>query len=680
VIAAGVVAITFASLGTRAAPVSAQATPALWGIDSCSSAQSVVPGTRSALGNPQFMARYLGTSNACGTPGLTSSEVSYLSSQGIYVMLIADPSSVVYSSGTADAQAAIQEAQSLGAPPGTAIFRDVENSSPISVSYIESWYTAFESSTTGYVPGFYENPYPNGVTQFPGDFCSAESTVPTLGTSVVLWSDELEPDYGNGTAPTAANAPAWNPYEPPCANTTVAWQYEINGGFPSGSWPNVDVDEFDTAYESLLWNGPKGPGAYTAVQPYRICDTRSASSVGYTTECTGDTLGPNQSMSFQVTGVDGPQDQSVPSDAQSVVLNVTDINGSAGTFLTVFPAGDAVPTASNLNVNVATNQANLAVVALGTAGQVSIYNSVGSINVAVDVEGYFAAPTVTSAVPGLYHPIPPLRVCDTRAGTGTDCSGTSSDNLLAAYQWTKVVVSGCPPDDLSCSASVPTNGTAAAVALNLTAVHGSAGTFLSVVPPNSSDACPTGSPAFSNLNVNAGDNLANREMAPLGPHQDVCVYNSQGSINFILDVNGWFGNGEESTQGASFYTISPLRLCDTRSAGSIGYTTECSGETLGSDDALTIPVAGIDGLPAAGGSSPPVAMIANVTAVDGTAGTFFTLYPASASAPVASDLNVAGGQNRANLVIVGLSASGNVDLYNDQGNINAVVDIAGWFQ
>ena len=75
-----------------------------------------------------------------------------------------------------------------------------------------------------------------------------------------------------------------------------------------------------------------------------------------------------------------------------------------------------------------------------------------------------------------------------------------------------------------------------------------------------------------------------------------------------------------------------------------------------------------------------MAMIANVTAVDGTAGTFFTLYPASASAPVASDLNVAGGQNRANLVIVGLSASGNVDLYNDQGNINAVVDIAGWFQ
>jgi hypothetical protein len=369
-------------------------------------------------------------------------------------------------------------------------------------------------------------------------------------------------------------------------------------------------------------------------------------------------------MSFQVTGVDGPQSQSVPSDAQSVVLNLTAINGTAGTFLTAFPAGDAVPTASNLNLNAATNQANLAVVALGTAGQVSIYNSVGNINVAVDVEGYFAAPTVTSAVPGLYHPTSPLRICDTRSGTDTACSSSP----LGAGQWLKVMVSGCPP----------ANSTATAVALNLTAVNGTAGTFLSVVPPNSSDQCPTGSPAFSNLNVNAGDNLANRAMVPLGPDQDVCIYNSQGSINFIIDVNGWFGNGEESTHGASFYAISPLRLCDTRSAGSVGYTTECSGKTLGSDDTLTIPVAGVDGLPAVGASPPPVAVIANVTAVNGTASTFFTLYPASGSPPVASDLNVAGAQNRANLVIVGLSA-GDVDLYNDLGTINAIVDVEGWF-
>jgi hypothetical protein len=670
-----VAAALLAALAIRGAPasVSAASTSTLWGIDACDPAQTAVPDAQSELGDPQFMARYMGSSsqNRCGTTGLTSSEVSYLSAQGIYIMLIADPDS--FGTGTADAQTAIQQAQSLGAPPGTAIFRDVENSDPMSAAYIESWYQTFTSSASGYVPGFYENPYPNGVTQFPGAFCSAVGAVPAIATGVVLWSDELEPQYDEGVAPTPANAPAWNPYEPPCANTTVAWQYLENGGFPSQyQGVPVDVDEFNMADESLLWNGPKGPTAYTALQPFRVCDTRPGNS----TPCSGQTLTQGATLAAQVTGVEGGSGQSVPASAEAVVLNVTAISGTAATYLTVYPAGYTPPPTSNLNVAAVANQANLVVVALGAGGQVDIYNSLGSINVAVDVEGYFAAPSTSSSVPGLFHPISPLRICDTRAGTSTACSGTTVDNLLGAGQWIKVVVSGCPTGDPTCTASVPSNGTAAAVALNLTAVDGSASTFLSVVPPSAGDACPTGAPSFSNLNVGAHNNLPNRVIVPLGPHQDVCVYNSLGSINFILDLNGWFGTGGESSQGAYFYAITPLRLCDTRSAATVGYSTECSGETLSPGGTLTIPVAGVDGLPAAGA----VAVVANVTAVASTSSTYFTLFPAGSPRPLASDLNVDASENIPNLVIVQLSDSGLVDLYNDLGTIDAVVDVAGWFQ
>ena len=77
-------------------------------------------------------------------------------------------------------------------------------------------------------------------------------------------------------------------------------------------------------------------------------------------------------------------------------------------------------------------------------------------------------------------------------------------------------------------------------------------------------------------------------------------------------------------------------------------------------------------------------MIANVTAVSGTAATDFTLYPADVARPNASDVNVNAGQNTPNLVIVQLATTGNdagaVDLYNLQGRIDAIVDIAGWFQ
>jgi hypothetical protein len=64
--------------------------------------------------------------------------------------------------------------------------------------------------------------------------------------------------------------------------------------------------------------------------------------------------------------------------------------------------------------------------------------------------------------------------------------------------------------------------------------------------------------------------------------------------------------------------------------------------------------------------------------------TDFTLYPADVSLPTASDLNVNAGQNTPNLVIVQLATTGPdagaVDLYNLQGSIDAIVDVAGWFQ
>jgi hypothetical protein len=453
--------------------------------------------------------------------------------------------------------------------------------------------------------------------------------------------------------------------------------------------PDSDGNGFTVAYGSSQPPPPssgRSPGsAYHALQPYRICDTRSVSVTGYGTECSGDSIGQGRTLDVQITGVNGSSGESVPSDAQSVVLNVTAISGTATTYLTVFPAGSSPPNASNLNVTPGVNQANLVVVALGPGGAVGIYNSAGIINVAVDVEGYFAVPSITSSIPGLFHTIAPLRICDTRWGSNTACSGDS----LGQGQWERVVVSGCPTGNPSCAASVPTNGDAASVALNLTAVDGTAPTFMSVVPPNSSHQCPTSAPGFSNLNVPAQDDLPNRVIVPLGPEGDVCVYNSAGTINFVLDINGWFGNGSD-TGGASFYGTSPTRICDTRHVSVTGYGTECSGyaPVAGPDEGglIEIQVTGVDGLPESFGSFPPVAVVANVTATDGNANTYFTLFPAGEdfTPPSASDLNVNAGQTTPNLVIVQLGTNdddvGAVYLFNDQGSIDAVVDVAGWFQ
>jgi hypothetical protein len=120
------------------------------------------------------------------------------------------------------------------------------------------------------------------------------------------------------------------------------------------------------------------------------------------------------------------------------------------------------------------------------------------------------------------------------------------------------------------------------------------------------------------------------------PATDVCIYNAAGSIDFVLDANGWFGSSLTSTPiGAQFQAIGPTRVCDTRT----GSGTPCSGHALGAGATLSIGVAGVGGVPKDG----PIAVIANLTAVSPSTTTYLIAYPADVTPrPNASDLNTAG--------------------------------------
>ncbi len=422
------------------------------------------------------------------------------------------------------------------------------------------------------------------------------------------------------------------------------------------------------------------PGAYSAITPFRICDTRSNTVV---TECSGHTLGARGTLVVQVTGVHGPSSQVVPTGALAVVVNLTGIDhGTGPTLLVAYPAGSALPAASSLNIDAGLAQGNLAVVPLSTGGQITIFNAVGSADAIVDVLGYFAAPGSAGEVPGEFHPMPPLRICDTRANQDTECAG-AADTPLQANTWRRVVLSGLPPGAAGGTPSIPTTD-AAAAAFNLTATQATTSTYLSVAAPNmTTDACPTTRPAISNVNLRPGEALPNRVISELGPHQDVCVYNAVGSVDFIIDINGWFGNGSETTSppGALFYAIPPDRICDTRANSG----TPCANKPLIGKSTETVRVTGVGLVPAVGGTSSPVAIVANLTGIAGTESTVLVLYPSDVShLPKASDLNPSAHDVIDNLAIVSLATSGpsagDVNLYNAVGVINATLDVAGWFQ
>ena len=402
--------------------------------------------------------------------------------------------------------------------------------------------------------------------------------------------------------------------------------------------------------------GQTQPSTYTPVTPFRVWDTRASSQV----QCPGGcTLGPSATHTVQITGMGSP---AIPANASAVVVNLTGIQPSANTYMSVAPTGAAgLGSSSNLNLVPGAIQANLVTVALSSSGQVSVYNLAGTIDSAMDVMGYFlpaTAPPPAHTI-GTFHPISPMRACDSR--TTSPCGPAAA---LGAGQSRAVNVT-------SASGGIPSDGTPAAAAFNLTGVQGTANTYLTAFPPNADGTC--GTPSTSNLNLNAGAILPNRVIVPIGTSGAakglVCIFNLAGTVNFIIDTNGWFGTGGETTPGALFYPVTPQRICDTRS----GSGTQCTGQTLSSNSTLVV----TGNVPAAPPSA--VAIVVNATGIQGSGDTFLSLYPDGPQPnPMTSDLNLRAGQIVPNLSIVALSG-GKLDVYNLQGQIDVALDAEGWF-
>ncbi|HEY8813624.1 MAG TPA: fibronectin type III domain-containing protein [Candidatus Dormibacteraeota bacterium] len=382
-----------------------------------------------------------------------------------------------------------------------------------------------------------------------------------------------------------------------------------------------------------------GRGAYVPLVPARIMDTRTGAG-----GVPKASIGPGQTLNIKIAG----QVPVPASGVSAVVLNVTATNATASSFLTVWPAGVARPIASNLNWVRGQTVPNLVVVSLGSNGYASLYNGAGSVDVIFDVAGYVAAPTPVPPAAGLYNPIVPHRVLDTRNGTGTPKA------QLCAGQTINVPITG--------TLNVPSSGVSAVV-LNVTATN-------TVVAPSFVTVFPTGSarPLASNLNFVPGQTVANRVIVKVGTGGSVSFYDAAGHTDVVADVAGWFTDGTTAAGGARFLGVTPARILDTRSTTSVG---------PGATRALT--VAGQGGVPAIGDAVPPTAVVLNVTVTNPTASSFLTVWPDGSARPLASDVNFRPGQTVPGLVVVRVGPGGAIDLYNAAGSADVIVDVVGWF-
>ena len=385
--------------------------------------------------------------------------------------------------------------------------------------------------------------------------------------------------------------------------------------------------------------GPGGP--YHPLNPARILDTRGA---------LGGHPGPlaaGQSLTLQVAGAGG-----APSGAYAAVMNVTVTDTSAPSYLTVYPADAAQPTASNLNWTAGSTATNLVEVRLSSGGAVKIFNAAGSVDVIADLAGWVSTPSATPGIAGLFTPVVPARLLDTRDGTGTP------QGALCAGMSLTLQVTG--------RGGVPTSGVAAVV-LNLTATNPTAATYVTVWPDGSVR------PTVSNLNPAAHQTIANRVIVKLGTGGRVDFYDAAGHTDLIADVSGWFSDGSVASTGSTFVGLTPARILDTRNG------TGGLGSSLWPGQATAVQVAGRGGVPAMGAGTPPTAVVLNVTMTNPTAASYLTVWPDGAARPVASDLNWTAGATIPNLVVVGVGSDGKVAIFSPAGYADVIFDVVGYY-
>ena len=243
-----------------------------------------------------------------------------------------------------------------------------------------------------------------------------------------------------------------------------------------------------------------------------------------------------------------------------------------------------------------------------------------------------------------YTALAPKRLLDTRTNGGT-LGPNSSLNLT--------VTGGSIPSD------------ATAVAVNVTVTNTTAASYLSVYPAGGSR------PVVSNLNWVQGETVPNLVIVPVGSNGQVTIYNYTGNANVVVDLEGYFAPEAAGSTAGSYVPLTPARITDTRSGS--GYPN--AGNTLAAGGTLNVQVTGKGGVPSSGVTG----AILNVTVTNTTAASYLTAYPEGTTRPLASNLNWGAGETVANRVVVPVSSSGMITLYNYTGSTDVVVDVSGYF-
>jgi hypothetical protein len=210
--------------------------------------------------------------------------------------------------------------------------------------------------------------------------------------------------------------------------------------------------------------------------------------------------------------------RAIPADASAVVMTLTVDRGLAPGYVQAIPTAGPTPLQASSNINIdqaGETMANTVIVPLGTDGAVTLFTQSGA-DLVVDVVGYFTGPSDPSSTTGLFNPIPPRRIHDSRLEGGLVSSGATFDVPVRADPQLAAI----PPS---------------AVVGNLTATDTTASGYVQLIPTGTTT--PVGS--TSTLNINGPNRIVAASNILSGVTGSITVHN-QTATNLVYDVTGYF--------------------------------------------------------------------------------------------------------------------------------------------
>jgi subtilisin family serine protease len=458
----------------------------------------------------------------------------------------------------------------------------------------------------------------------PGEAVLSLGNASTTATAVMSGTSMASPSAAGVAALMLQQNPSWSP-------ARVAAQLTAN------ATPNLVGNAGDGSPNRLLYSLPMPPTALASMTPARLLDTRPDSPTADGQGAGIGMRGAGWITELQITGRAG-----VPATATTASLNVTVTDAQAPGFVTVFPCGQPLPTASNLNYGPGDTIANAVITQIGIGGKVCLF-TYAPTHLVADLNGY-------SPVGALYNALTPARLLDTRPGSPTADGGDAGIGMRGAGWITELQVAG--------RAGVPATATTAS--LNVTVTEARAPGFVTVYP------CGQPVPTASNLNYGPGDTIPNAVVTQIGAGGKVCLF-TYAPTHLIADINGYYPTG------ALYDARPPARLLDSRA----GYSTVDGNDAgigpRGAGWVTELQVAGRAGIP---GDATTASL--NVTATETQAPGFVTVYPCGQPVPTASNLNFAPQETIANAVITRIGAGGKVCLFT-YAPTHLVVDVNGSF-